>query len=525
MAQPLRLVKPFLLCAFAFISSHSQGQFFKPVTHQSASLYTTAPERGETSSLTVLDTSHVDNDVVFNLFKKWTPDSPWESLLTPDEDCTHDSWGSGGLCAPANIPQWLGPKIVETASNEYAFFTSIGDTLNFNFELNPGDSSLFYSENDETYYLIYEESDLETHINFTDSVSTYRIAHLDPSGEPVNSNLHNAPVTIGKELGMIEFFRIDSFPIQLQPIQIAGHLGTESGLHKIMASDIFDYEVGDVFQYRYVQNEYAPGVGYATYSTRTVISREENDTAIAYTYDVEEVKLQSVVEMIDGLYVSSTDTILSSEILEEVIDKSEVMAELPLHEHDSNMPYVFEDVNYIESNCGDRWQYVRRSSVWYRCYSDSIPCYVNPQNFGDNASYAIYSPHVYEMGIGLVSERDGWQSPSGSNIFSTNLIYYEKDGNACGEQWMLLSTDDREVLGKLKLWPNPAKEVIQVALPHQMEKIERVEIYNSAGILVEQLNHQKQGTLNIDISNFPPGLYLVKAIVDKGLYTQKLVVH
>ncbi|MCA1763065.1 MAG: hypothetical protein LC664_08755, partial [Flavobacteriales bacterium] len=368
MAQLTRFSKLFLLCGFAFLSLQGQGQLFKPVTHQSTSLYTTAPESGETSSLTVLDTSHVDNKVVFNLFKKWNIgyDAQWENLITPDEDCMYDSWGSAGMCAPANIPQWLGPKIVETASNEYSFFTSIGDTLNFNFELNPSDSSLFYSENDETYYLIYEESELETHINFTDSVAKYRIAHLDPSGEPVNSNLHNAPVKIGKELGMIEFFRIDSFPIQLQPIQIAGDLGTESGLYKIMASDIFDFQVGDVFQYRYVQNEYAPGVGYTTYSTRTVISREENDTAIVYTYDVEEVKLQSVIEKIDGLYVSSTDTILSSEILEEVIDKSEVMAELPLHEHDSNLSYVHKDVNYIESDCGDRWQYVWRSSVWYR---------------------------------------------------------------------------------------------------------------------------------------------------------------
>ncbi|MCA1761727.1 MAG: T9SS type A sorting domain-containing protein, partial [Flavobacteriales bacterium] len=198
--------------------------------------------------------------------------------------------------------------------------------------------------------------------------------------------------------------------------------------------------------------------------------------------------------------------------------------ELPLHEHDSNLSYVHKDVNYIESDCGDRWQYVWRSSVWYRCYSDSIPCYVNPQNIGDNASYAIYFPHVYEMGIGLVYEKDKWQSPSGANTFSTNLIYYEKDGNGCGEQWFLLSTDNREVLGKLKLWPNPAQDAIQVSLPHQAGQMERLEIYNSAGILVEQFNHQQQGVISIDIGNFPSGLYLVKAIVDKGLYTQKLVV-
>jgi hypothetical protein len=451
----------FLLLVLFISAIKVEGQVYEPVGLESAAIYTTWPNAGKTSSLTVIDTVLAENGVEFELFKKWNigyePAYPFEVM--PDEDCDYDSWGSAGYCAPAIIPLWLGPKITQLELNQYQLFSSSGDTLNFNFDLGPGDSTLVYSDDGEYFYMIYETSELDTYISYTDSVAKYRMAHLNQSGSVVSSSIHDAPVTIGKDLGIVNFFRIDSFPELLQPIQIAGHLETQSGLYRLKAEEIFDYEVGDFFQYKYVQSEYAPSTGYTKYVDKTVLERNETDTNITYVFEINEVKFQNVVESVDGGFVTTIDTSFTSENIENVVSKSEIIAELPLHRHPADSPYLFEEINFQDGDCGFRWQYVSRMSFMYKCYADLIDCYVNPLNLSENPSIPIYGPSMYEQGLGITSSFGGWQNNLAYNTLSKSLIYFEKNGIPCGSQWVL-STDDYPMKRDLKLWPNPSSNEI-----------------------------------------------------------------
>ncbi len=87
-----------------------------------------------------------------------------------------------------------------------------------------------------------------------------------------------------------------------------------------------------------------------------------------------------------------------------------------------------------------------------------------------------------------------------------------------------VGVDEKEGRGKLKIWPNPTSDNIRVALPNENERIERIEIADLQGRLV-QVNSGYQASNSIDVSDLNAGVYLVRAWSEKGVYTQKLILE
>jgi hypothetical protein len=88
-----------------------------------------------------------------------------------------------------------------------------------------------------------------------------------------------------------------------------------------------------------------------------------------------------------------------------------------------------------------------------------------------------------------------------------------------------VGVEDRAGRGKLKLWPNPALDYVQVSLPDVNELITHVDIYDLQGRVVSQVSLQDFSGGKINIQQLMPGIYLLSATSAKGVYTQKLVVQ
>jgi len=88
-----------------------------------------------------------------------------------------------------------------------------------------------------------------------------------------------------------------------------------------------------------------------------------------------------------------------------------------------------------------------------------------------------------------------------------------------------VGTDEREQPGALKLWPNPARAFVKVALPDSNEFIEYIEIYDLQGRTVRFREPQHRNEIKIEIGDLPTGMYLVRAVSAARMYTQKLVVE
>ena len=81
---------------------------------------------------------------------------------------------------------------------------------------------------------------------------------------------------------------------------------------------------------------------------------------------------------------------------------------------------------------------------------------------------------------------------------------------------------ENEVQNVVKLFPNPASEMLQIEWNTiQPEKIAIID-FTGKIVLQKELETSKQNT-NLDVSNLAKGMYLVKIVGKEGEYSQKFV--
>ncbi|MEI8204074.1 MAG: T9SS type A sorting domain-containing protein [Bacteroidota bacterium] len=76
---------------------------------------------------------------------------------------------------------------------------------------------------------------------------------------------------------------------------------------------------------------------------------------------------------------------------------------------------------------------------------------------------------------------------------------------------------------KLTIYPNPTDKILNIEMPKHIPAIEhQIHIYNSIGSLVWQKN-TLENKLEINISTYPKGMYLVEIISGNSKYSQKII--
>ena len=90
-----------------------------------------------------------------------------------------------------------------------------------------------------------------------------------------------------------------------------------------------------------------------------------------------------------------------------------------------------------------------------------------------------------------------------------------------------LSTNNIDLLSETKIYPNPTKTGIISIIKPNSHTIEQLDFYNILGSKVYEIAHPNdQQLINLDLSNFNSGVYLVKIIGTKGeTITKKVIVE
>ena len=91
-----------------------------------------------------------------------------------------------------------------------------------------------------------------------------------------------------------------------------------------------------------------------------------------------------------------------------------------------------------------------------------------------------------------------------------------KSKSAC--QGVLSKTID--LLENVRAYPNPSKGNFEIFVSNNIKNID-LEIYNVRSQLVEKGAYKvTNGRLNLDISNVPNGVYIVKMNIDKPVFVK-----
>jgi len=69
---------------------------------------------------------------------------------------------------------------------------------------------------------------------------------------------------------------------------------------------------------------------------------------------------------------------------------------------------------------------------------------------------------------------------------------------------------------QLNIYPNPTRGIINISIP----KLEKVEVYNLSGVLVQSTNKSI-----LDLSKQEKGIYIVKAISNKGVVSKRIILE
>ncbi|WP_411377235.1 leucine-rich repeat domain-containing protein [Flavobacterium psychrophilum] len=83
----------------------------------------------------------------------------------------------------------------------------------------------------------------------------------------------------------------------------------------------------------------------------------------------------------------------------------------------------------------------------------------------------------------------------------------------------LLSNHSFAIESALKIYPNPASEILNIALQEGLQ-LEKVNFYNTLGQLIKTTNHSE-----INVSSFAKGNYFVEVITNQGKATKTIIIQ
>ena len=239
--------------------------------------------------------------------------------------------------------------------------------------------------------------------------------------------------------------------------------------------EIYDYETGDIFHF--AGGTYTPYQWWEEWRKNHLITDKIfsiDSSSVTYTIFIE--KISRNFDYPDWVFASYYNDVI----------------------YDNLDSFYVADTIYYSSNYNGR----KISFSEFTVYMEKYDC----------DEYVDGCGHAYKY-------RSGWQ-PFWED--SSALVYYKKGDEEWGTPNIIVGIDEDIMDGDhVMLFPNPASDKIQISLNNDLQ-INQVQIYNNIGKLV--LN-QSNSFDNINISNLPPGLYIVEIIAEDWNVKRKLIVE
>lgn len=484
-------MRPFLTLILFCLSILVSGQDYQLFSINSKKVY-------QTISDSVLSYSLVFDSVVVNSNS---------TILYPNRDINFYPLEPGsycsnwGFCYERNAPIWIGPSVEEIADGIYNFANSEMEILNFNFTIEPYAFHIFYEDDVQRFSYQYNPT-IQTYTfdGIVDSVKVYEINHTDLNGNAIMSELQGFEIIVGKELGLINFFVVNDFPVTLVPLTLLGTNSPEAGLTKITYADIYDYNPGDEIQYLEYSfwNGGPPELNFHRYRKETYLERNETDEYLTY-------KVANEIFHSDSLQVSIDTIDLSYE-------KSRLIAEIPF-DFANNEVKVSTSLQMVNHFGVDYWLYSDHNYSYELLYCEESNLWC------DTEFNYEYSYNQYELGLGLYMQ--GWRQfyDRGNG---KEVVYYKKDGVKYGKEVIVKASDFSLESDRLKIIPNPAKDHFRIEGDFTDGSILLIDKL-SGGQVIRVNDYSSDQVINTD--ELPSGVYILRLVDSSTVYSGKLVVQ
>jgi len=492
--KKIQKMKNFLILAIISITVQASAQDYKLFNAGTRKLFTSSLIPDSTYGFVFDSVAEVGNDSVY------FPNTGLTDWITSD---TCEFWG-GNECIKQDLPSWMGSSVIFDNNSCYSFFNNSGDTLQFNFDLSPGDSSLFYEDASQMFYMHYEGRDTTTVLGLKDSVKFFRISHMDADGNPINSTLNNQIITFGKDLGFIDFFMIHHFPDELLPVSLLGNKSPAVGIWAITYEMLYDHQPGDVIQYSdlYSNPGGPPWLNYHRYITHTFLSRDVTPDSIIYQVARFTFEADSITGMADTIFLKYR--------------RNAILVKIPFDHIEREAPLRFKDFYRADFCDINLWAYTNLPGFFIYCPADNC--------WGPYDLYpVVFETYEYVLGLGIYREIVDCPLGYPAGFFHPYvIIFFKKNGIECGNQVIVNIPETVGAGSVFMIYPNPANDYLIV----RSGMVQTGTIYLSDLNGREILSTSIDGPVTrIDTAILKPGMYLVRVISGNFVEVKKIIIE
>ncbi|NQY09951.1 MAG: T9SS type A sorting domain-containing protein [Flavobacteriales bacterium] len=391
----------------------------------------------------------------------------------------------------------LGSKAIVKADGTTVLFNGANDSIFFSPFLGVDASWKMYEWDNGDYILASVISGIEYSVlGVTDSVKVIQLKTFDNEDNPLAHYFNNESFYLSKNYGLVVSYDIYHFPkpSSSNSLLLSGITNPNMGEYPITAADIYNFDVGDLFQH---EVSYSPMScdGYVKYIERTILDKTVSANLDTMVYSVELKSFE-----VKSLYCSN-DTVY---ILDTITETYIVSNKVGLNAASNN---VNRYGSYAETDYTRGIAYKTHFDYYYN--GGNNECVSKPIG-----SLSIYDVPVYAEGLGLYNDIASDFDWSSSNV----LVYYEKGSTIWGtpfEEDLLTSVEAIESNSiQISVYPNSTSGSLSV---QANSKIENVEIWNVQGELIITTSKSQ-----INLDGNPAGIYLVRVITEGGTFTRKV---
>lgn len=411
---------------------------------------------------------------------------------------TCDSCSSVGIRHIRGQAQFLGKQIIHD-DDKYIFGNNSSLVLFLN--KNIGEQWIYDTPNDITAQI----SNIEEQLIFEqlDSVITIQLSN-------------GKRLKVAKHFGIIEFPKTDG-----EVYELVGIDNENLGETIPNFSDIFSFDIGDVFEYR----EWDADIGGSVENRykKTILSKRVSGDSLIYetsiigykrTYDSGVVNFSNYSNIEEEYYVDSINHPANS--YNNTLGTFSIFQD---EEEDWILKRFFHDENNVFSKqlgLGEEVPDFDYSSLFTVDYNTDT-LYPSP--------FQIHHKQVYKEGLGetfyildfLVGGASG-----------KKLLGYIKGQDTIG----MITPDSQLIVSKLELsknltvdiFPNPATHQLFIRFNDLANNDNYIELLNVSGQVIYR--KQLEENMNrIDVSHIPKGIYFAKIISDQFFTSKKVILH
>jgi hypothetical protein len=444
-----------------------KSQNFIPLNEDKVSFF--ARSDGEIRALKVINKLTIGESVEFDFSKTWNIDNP---------DCVK----------PDKI-SWMGEKCLQN-QDVFTFFNVNSDSIIIKPFENLGASWIVYKypDNNVIVALVQQQQD-SSFLGILDNIKTITLQKQNPAGEIIQDDINDIELQLSENYGFVKIINFSEFPDHPNEYSIIGRTNPDLGQTFLTKRDIYDFDIDDEFHYEKVSSSPPNGSGNFSKVINRVIGKYQSEDTDTVFYLYERTKETDWYDWSTGEH---THSITIDTVTQE---------------------YIFRTViNYVPDEA------IITNEYSYSSYSLSIQ--INNRRVLTPSSdfflqsdttcwqYLIYDPGgtlSYMEGCGLLNSNFD-EPPSLSH---DRLVYYKKGTEVWGTPYNI-SSIVKIGANEINIYPNPLGTNTILNINYTMRIILKIELFDLAGVCVMKVIGNKKANYQLDLSELPSGLYLLK---------------